>query len=149
MFCSAGHLKVSASINHSTQHAQHRNIDNWKSIIDMKTWPPPGESPGCPTEPLSVTCCPFLSRQCCCPVTLTQCVVNGPLQWEAGRHALQPKRHCKWRQCKLLSIVLASSTHSIYVHRTLPVESRSYCSPSLVNVTSHRACAEKSGNVTN
>ena len=66
----------------------------------------------------------------------------------AGRHGLAEhvrlKRYCEWRQCEVRSISLNSRTHSVYVHRTQPVESRFYCSPLLINFTSHR----RSGNVT-
>ena len=70
----------------------------------------------------------------------------------AGRHGLAQhvllKHHCEWSQCEERSISLNSRTHSVYVHRTQPVESRVYCSLLLINFTSHRASAGRLGNVT-
>ena len=117
----------------------------------MGRWPVPGESLGIPRYHCRLTCrpsCPVNAAARGNPPTLCgqRSVTVG-----AGRPGLAQhfrlKRHCEWRQCEVRSISLASSTHSVYVHRTQPVESRSYCSPSLVNFTSHRASAGRSAEV--
>ena len=75
--------------------------------------------------------------------------LNSPLQWEQvwsstlGSNATVNGVNAKY----VASLSIRALKVSIYVHRTQSVKSCSYCSPLLINFTSHRASAGRLGNV--